>query len=443
MRYLAILKDSLREALDSKVLFVLVALSTLIIVLVATISFKPLSAERTMEQFFLTGKGIPLKIVFDSHKPEKMHEQRLEKTLNSMGQSRLVKTELVRGERDAPDNDYALTVSMQTWRAANPQKDAEDAAKGVREIFQEAEDLGYFKIGSIEALPTDNKAGGAKLFRVTLHGTPSTFRIWASRPSILFGAYPIESFDAPMGYQLYILTQAVLSLGSWVAVLVGVVITSFFIPNMLRKGTVDLMLVKPIHRWVLLLYKYIGGLTFIFLSTAYAVGGIWLVLGLRTGLWANGSLLLILSITFFFAILYAISTLVAVLTRSTVTAIMLTIGAWFGLFVIGVIHGGFEMRQQIEKSKEKNNQPIPEDERWGDSTLAKVANVIYAIVPRTTDLNQLNELIVFCDFMTGNMADMNKFDTSKRNWWECLLVSTIWISVFLGLAMVWFTFKDY
>src|SRR5262249_34411020 len=153
------------------------------------------------------------------------------------------------------------------------------------------------------------------LYRVKVHGTPHLHRIWAAEPIILFGAIPNGGFSAPLAYQIYVLAAFVLKPGAFIALLTGVVITSFFIPNMLRKGTVDFLLVKPIHRWVLLLYKYIGGLTFIFLCTAYTIGGIWLVLGIRTGLWANGSLLWILTLPFFFAILYAISSFIAVLTR--------------------------------------------------------------------------------------------------------------------------------
>jgi uncharacterized membrane protein YdfJ with MMPL/SSD domain len=69
--------------------------------------------------------------------------------------------------------------------------------------------------------------------------------------------------------------------------------------------------------------------------------------------------------------------------------------------------------------------------------------VIHAIIPRTSDLEQMSDIIVYTDFMTGNLADINKFDTSQRNWWESLLVSLVWIAIFLGLAALWFTFKDY
>src|SRR5262245_43775573 len=49
MKYFAILKDSLREALDSKVLYFTGALSCLVILAVASISFRPEPAEQGMK----------------------------------------------------------------------------------------------------------------------------------------------------------------------------------------------------------------------------------------------------------------------------------------------------------------------------------------------------------------------------------------------------------
>jgi hypothetical protein len=64
-------------------------------------------------------------------------------------------------------------------------------------------------------------------------------------------------------------------------------------------------------------------------------------------------------------------------------------------------------------------------------------------MPRTKDLDQLNEMIVFTDFMTGQLSDLQKFNTSQRDWWESMIVSSGWIAIFLGFACVRFTLKDY
>jgi ABC-type transport system involved in multi-copper enzyme maturation permease subunit len=239
--------------------------------------------------------------------------------------------------------------------------------------------------------------------------------------------------------QLFVLTSLVISFGSWVVILTGVIISSFFIPNMLRKGTVDLLLVKPIHRWALLLYKYVGGLTFIFINNAYAILGIWLALGLRSGIWANWFLLLIFVLTFFFAILYAVSTLIAVLTRSSVTAILVTIGAWFVFFLVGTMHQFFESQKRVEEAKK-----LPaEQQTWTNNPFGNVVGAIHAVLPRTADLNHLSSLLILSDFMTGSWSEARKLDTSRIEWGESLLVSGLFIAVMLGLSCWWFATKDY
>ncbi len=435
MKYFAILKDSLREALDSKVLYVLIALATVSILFVASLSFKPLSADRTMAFFFAAGLFDPPVLLkeLNARKPERWaFGNRFWLAYN------LAKVELLRGEADSAGSDYVLTVN-----GPSVQMGAEKSLADLRKLFSEAEDLGYIKLGEIETVASDKKNGASFTYRVPILSTPESYRIWATTPSVMFGAFDLDFFAYPLSVLVYRMASYLIGFGSWVAVIMGIIITSFFIPNMLRKGTIDLLLVKPINRFALLTYKYLGGLTFILVITSYAIGGIWLALGMRSGLWANGALLLIATLTFFFAILYSVSALVGVVTRSVVTSIILTMFAWVVFFIIGLVHSGFEVLDTMEKTKAAMGQPKPESERWGDGWTAATVHAIHAITPRTADLNNLNDLIVFTDFMTGNLSDMGRFDNSNRNWTECLIVSTIWICIFLGFAMAWFYFTDY
>src|SRR5262249_22644763 len=147
---------------------------------------------------------------------------------------------------------------------------------------------------------------------------PETFRTWPHTLTYLFGAIPTQS-ETPIGTLVYSVEESLVgSVGAGITMLLSAIITAFFIPNMLRKGTIDLLLSKPIHRTVLLVYKFIGGLSFMFLNTVIIVVGIWVVLGLRSGIWAPGFLLIIFILTFEFAIFYSVSTLFGVLTRSPV-----------------------------------------------------------------------------------------------------------------------------
>src|SRR5437588_5720828 len=49
MKYLAILKDSLREAIDTKVFYAMLVLSLILIVVVGSIGFRPSEAEEALE----------------------------------------------------------------------------------------------------------------------------------------------------------------------------------------------------------------------------------------------------------------------------------------------------------------------------------------------------------------------------------------------------------
>jgi ABC-type transport system involved in multi-copper enzyme maturation permease subunit len=428
MKFVAILKDSIRESLDTWSLRILFGLSTIAIVIVATFSAKPLSAEMTMKQFFIGNRDtLPLAVVLDSHKPEKRAGN-----MADAGQFHLVGVEQIKGETDAPDGEYRLLVASQGL--ANP----DNGMESLRSVFKTAEEFNYIKIENIQELAKENEHAR---YLVTLQGTSNTHRIWACEPYFFLRILPVDSL--PLAFQIYSLTALVMRGGEITACLLGVIITAFFIPNMLRKGSIDLMLAKPMARWTLITYKYVGGLAFMFFATAFAMTGIWLVLGIRTGFWANGLFLLIFTITFFFAILYAISTFVAVATRSAIAAILITIVAWALFFGLGVAYEHYNGKRIAEEAAEKNGIPIRPQDRDGDSDMARAAFLMHAITPRTGDLTYLNELIVFTDFMTGDLSNMSKFDTTKHNWVESVAVSLAWIIGFVGLAAVWFSYKDY
>jgi ABC-2 type transport system permease protein len=99
---------------------------------------------------------------------------------------------------------------------------------------------------------------------------------------------------------------------------------SSFIPHMLEKGNIDLLLSKPISRAQLILGKFLGGNLVVLLNIAYLVTGIWLLIGLKFGEWAPSFFLTILSISFAFATIYALIILIGILSRSSVLAMMIS-----------------------------------------------------------------------------------------------------------------------
>src|SRR5205807_8483806 len=94
------------------------------------------------------------------------------------------------------------------------------------------------------------------------------------------------------------------------------------------------------------LYKYIGGLTFMLIVTGATVFGVWLAIGLRTGIWATGFLWVVPGLLFYFAILYSVSTCVGYLTRSPILAILATCTLW------GLVYASSAVHSQIEEARD-------------------------------------------------------------------------------------------
>jgi len=105
-------------------------------------------------------------------------------------------------------------------------------------------------------------------------------------------------------------------------VVFGIIGTAGVIPDALEKGTVDIYLSKPIARWQLLAGKYLGSVAVIFLNIVYFIAGLWLVVGLKAGVWNAHFLLSALLMTYAFACLFAIVAFLGVLSRNMAIAII-------------------------------------------------------------------------------------------------------------------------
>jgi ABC-type transport system involved in multi-copper enzyme maturation permease subunit len=446
MKYLAILKDSVREAIDNKVIYVMIALSVLVTLIVLTLSFKPLTAPQMMERA-ANGKALGLEEMVGAD--EHGVARRGNKGWKNVAPFVVRAVEVLRESPDPADSSYRVKLGV-----AQPAKDAavflpetprQRLARLQLHLMQAAQ-IGCFKVTEVRQLKADQPAGekdkdadaSAVAFEFTTEPMEGSRLAWGHEFSLFLGAVPLGS-GAPLGPVLFITVIGVLWIGSLVTLLVSVIITAFFIPNMLRKGTVDLLLVKPIRRWALLLYKYIGGLTFILVNTTVAILGIWLAMGLRSGVWANSFLLMIFVYTFFFAILYAISTLFAVLTRSSIVAILATIGIWFVLFIVGQLYAFGEvmaMREQRDR--------VPTAERSSDNGFWTVVRAVHFVLPRTSDINQLGNEALARDFLPPRLLQLGRLvERQSFHWGESITVSLAFIAVMLGLSCRRFATRDY
>ena len=140
--------------------------------------------------------------------------------------------------------------------------------------------------------------------------------------SLAFGAVRVAvARDIPAAVHFL---QLILAAGvaDTLGLLLTLVWTAGFLPGFLAPQAVAVLLAKPVPRWALLAGKYIGVLAFVLAQAVYFVGGTWLALGLRTGVWDATYLLCIPLLLLQFAVFFGFSLLLAVCCRSTVVCVI-------------------------------------------------------------------------------------------------------------------------
>jgi ABC-type transport system involved in multi-copper enzyme maturation permease subunit len=105
--------------------------------------------------------------------------------------------------------------------------------------------------------------------------------------------------------------------------------TANLVPNMLEKGSVDLLVSKPLSRPLIFIGRYLGALAIMIFNVSYLVLGSWLILSVKTGFWYAPYLYSIPVVVVAFAIIYALVSLIGVTTRSTGVSIMVAYAVLF------------------------------------------------------------------------------------------------------------------
>lgn len=500
-KFAAMLKDSYKEAVDGWIFVVMLGLASILILLVGSLSVEPLPAEKALPKMVQgqalqmvhpdRGQGTRM-ILFTyqarlddikvSKSGEKPWDSELEFTLefSSLGFGPAgVEIDDMKNPKNVKQIDSGLfsdafKEAVRTW--ASPTGDAADKPKYTDELAKEfvtkqLQDVTRLNITSVE------KLSGSK-FQVTAQGA-TTPLAWTHRPSLFFGLWSLSFLELPLGQLVNLVEDTLVNgIGAWVVLLAGVIVTAGFIPNMLRKGAIDLLLTKPMSRPLILLYKYLGGLLFVFILTTFTVGGVWLAIGVRTGIWAPGLLYSIFGITFYFAILYACSTLVGVLTRNTIVSIVVTIVFWFTVWLIGTIHNTVTVLANLEVQRERPAASSKLDDKAGDEkkgkkeadkgkeegkegendsstqrdematprvppALVKTFDILNAMTPRTKDLDTLTTQLISRDLLSPAEQKQAGLKLKDLNWGEVLGIAGAYIALFLGLATLRFVTRSY
>lgn len=137
---------------------------------------------------------------------------------------------------------------------------------------------------------------------------------------------------------------------AWVASILALISTASIFPDLVASGAIEPILSKPIGRVRLFFTTYAAGLLFTALQVTVFSAAAFLVLGLRAGAWEPAIFLAVPLVVVFFSYLFSICALLGLLTRSTITALLLTLLAWFLIFAVhGTESGLLTFRVMTER----------------------------------------------------------------------------------------------
>ncbi|MBC8291345.1 MAG: ABC transporter permease [Planctomycetes bacterium] len=333
--YLAVIRDSFREALATRVLWIVLILISLFLALVA-----PLGYEKTIA-IAIHWEDLRDPTALVKHLVEHRDEPDTPAGHLWLKLPAGFRKELGELKKEDDDRGARMRAAGRLRNEINRQLHSrefydEDVFKAVR-LGAEAAELKQAGLDSLD----DEKH--ARFTRLVLDAAFRDFIESAGRDAIQFVYlwYPLGD-EVPLPEdQLHQIAEQVIAfvvsrLVGNIGVFIALLVTASIVPQMLDAGAIDLLLSKPVSRPFLFLSKFFGGCVFILLNAAFLIFGLWLVIGLRFDLWSSGLLWTIPVFVFVFAIYYSVSTFAAVIWRNAVVSIVVAILFWAICFVVGV-----------------------------------------------------------------------------------------------------------
>jgi ABC-type transport system involved in multi-copper enzyme maturation permease subunit len=151
--------------------------------------------------------------------------------------------------------------------------------------------------------------------------------------------------------------------------LLSILASAGLIPTIFEPGRIELLLSKPVSRTHILLGRYLGNLLVIAANIFYPVVAVWLIFGIKTGVWTPGFLYSSLLTVFMFAVYLSIIVVAGVQWESAVVSTMIT----FAVIVISIILNFQSTLERLLTSE------------WSRD----VVRVLYYILPKGVDIGKM------------------------------------------------------
>ena len=115
----------------------------------------------------------------------------------------------------------------------------------------------------------------------------------------------------------------------WIGILLALFASASLFPDLQSDGRVELLLSKPIGRLNVLFGHMLGVWSAIGILAVYLLGGVWVIMSLKTGVWNPRFLFSLLLVVGMFAVMYAAVMLMGVWTESTALGLIVSYGLIF------------------------------------------------------------------------------------------------------------------
>lgn len=269
----------------------------------------------------------------------------------------------------------------------------------IRELWAKKVVIGLFIVSTLVLLMTafalnldvvEGSLAGIRIFGAEVNGGDATARNGLTLQTVVFG---VQAVVAGAAY--------------WIGILLALFSTAPLFTSLLETGHIDLLLSKPLSRLQLFVGHLAGvGLTMLILST-YLLGGVWLIMSIKTGVWNPSFLLSIGIVLAMFGVMYSVIVFTGVWTQSTALALIATYGL---IFISLFLAGGEQLASQL--------QPAWRSVFWG----------FYHVLPNFAEVTQ-------------SVSQLSRAEPVSS--WYPFASSCLFGGVLYAGAAAWFTRRDF
>jgi len=191
-----------------------------------------------------------------------------------------------------------------------------------RQLWAKKVVLGLFVISSLILLMVS-----FALNLEVVDGTLAGLRLFGQDPQSGLGSLGLAEL-------VFVVESAVAGLAYWIGILLALFATAPLAVSLLTPGHIDLLLAKPISRTTLLAGHILGIWAAMAVLALYLMGGTWLIMSIKTGIWNFSFLVSIGLVVGMFAVMYSAVLLMSVWTESTALALIVSYGLIFASLVL-------------------------------------------------------------------------------------------------------------